>query len=217
MSARSGCAMISEAQSRALGAHLVGLYHAQILQPSDLPLTVIRFVSSAIVTALPATRGALDLVGSHLATVSMTLPTPVGTLILLSDVALSSPESYSETIAHECQHACQIKALGGPAMALDYLASGELRATREAHAYVVGIFVRYLLTGELPMLDEAMVPLSGGLYHLGDGDLATAKGIVRSGLATIAAEECPPYVVAIEALAWFRDHAPDAIVGRVLS
>jgi hypothetical protein len=77
---------------------------------------------------------------------------------------------------------------------------------------VVGLFARYLVTGDLPAEADAMQRLGGGLYHLDAGELELARGVVRSGLDTIKAKLSPPYAVALDVLAWLRTHAPEAIV-----
>lgn len=203
--------MISLAQARAFGAHLGALHKATILA-HDAPsvaalLTVLDTVSTLLPVAAPLT-GALR---SRAEGVSVTLPTPLGTIVVLSRSASEDAAAYAETVAHECTHAHQIRVTGGAQLAIDYLGSGELRATREGGAYVVGLWVRYLLTGVLPTAEDALASLGSGLYHLDAGELALARGIVESGLATIARGICPPYEVAVESWLWLRQHAPDVI------
>ena len=60
--------------------------------------------------------------------VSVTVPTPLGTVIVLSAHAVSTPETTLAVGAHELAHAYQIQARGGWGTAVDYLGSAELRA-----------------------------------------------------------------------------------------
>lgn len=202
--------MIAPDTARRLGAHLA-IRRGFTLAESNTPAVhVARIGLEALATLLPAARPLVDLLA--LDTVSRTVPTPWGTLVVLSASASAEPVEYAETVAHEATHAHQIAGLGGWQAAVDYLLSPELRATREAHAYLVSAWVRYLLTGHLASVDEACASLAGPLYRLGADEITLARGIVASGLAAVAAHASPPYVVASDVLSWLRTEAPEAIV-----
>lgn len=202
--------MIAPDTARRLGAHLASVHGYTLAESRSPAVHVARIGLEALATLLPAARPVVDLLA--LDTVSRTVPTPWGTLVVLSDAASAEPVEYAETVAHEATHAHQIAALGGWQAAVDYLLSAELRATREAHAYVVGAWVRYLLTGRLASADEACSALAGDLYRLGADEIALARGIVASGLASVQAGSVPPYAVARDVLDWLQREAPDAIV-----
>ena len=203
---------LSLAQAQALGAHLASRYGARVLESDSTEVRVAVALLDSLVTLAPGLRPALESVGLASRKVSRTLPTPLGTMIVLGEDTATDPIEYAEVVAHEATHARQIVTLGGWQTAVDYLGSGELRATREAHAYVVGLWVRYLLTGDLPSPDAAVLALAGGLYHLSTEDVTLARGIVASGIASIDAGAVPPYAVAHDVLAWLVQHAPEAIV-----
>lgn len=206
--------MITLDQSRALGAHLAARHGGATVLTHD-SLTVAPVLAFARYV-----RGLSPLVGAvapDLSRVSVTLPIPgVGTLIVLSPAAVADAVSYAETVAHECCHSHQTAAVGPLQSDVDYLGSGELRATREAQAYVVGLWVRYLLTGVLPTAEDAMTSLASGLYHLAPEEVALARGIVTSGIESMRGGACPPYHVAVDAWGWLSKHAPESIAVEAL-
>lgn len=196
--------MITLDQSRALGAHLAARHGGATVLTHDSPGVALLLAGMRYLSHLSPIVGA---VAPDLSRVSVTLPIPgVGTMIVLSPAAVADPVSYAETIAHECCHSHQAAAVGAFQSDVDYLGSGELRATREAQAYVVGLWVRYLLTGVLPTVEDAMASLASGLYHLAPEEVTLARGIVTSGIETIRGGACPPYHVAVDALAWITEH-----------
>jgi hypothetical protein len=72
--------------------------------------------------------------------------------------------------------------------------------------------VEYLLTGSFPTADDAVRSLSSDTYHLAAEEVELGRGVLESHLATMAQGLPPPLPVAVEALAWLRAHAPEAIV-----
>jgi hypothetical protein len=149
--------------------------------------------------------------------ISVCLPLGVGerSLVLLSRAAMQSADGAIETLAHEAHHDRQSDQGGHARHAWDYLLSAELRARFEAEAYAVGLWARYLLTGQVPESHGAMLSLGGGTYHLGPGDLSLASAVLLSHLDSIRAGVCPPLSTALELLRWLRAEAPEAIVGQV--
>lgn len=198
-------------QARDLGAHLALPRGASVVA-WDSPTARLVRAGLDLAAAIPGVGSLLDAASLRDPRVSRCVPTPAGALVLLSEGTATDPATYVEAVAHEVTHAGQIARVGAAQGAIDYLGSGELRADREAQAYVVGLFARYLVTGDLPTEADAMARLGGGLYHLDAGELELARGVVASGLATIAAGLSPPYAVALDVLAWLRAHAPEAIV-----
>lgn len=155
----------------------------------------------------------------RLDTISVCLPLGVGgrSLVLLSRAAMRSAEGAMETLAHEAHHDRQSDDGGHLRHAWDYAVSAELRARYEAEAYAVGLWARYLLTGQKPEAHDSLVSLGGGTYHLGEGDLSLAAGVLTSHVDSIRAGVCPPLSTAAELLAWLRAEAPEAIVGEVVT
>lgn len=206
--------MITLDQSRAFGAYLAARHGgATVVTHDSLGVAV----GLALVRYLSRLSPLVGAVAPDLSRVSVTLPIPgVGTLIVLSPAACADPVSYAEAVAHECCHSHQAAAVGPFQSDVDYIGSGELRATREAQAYVVGLWVRYLLTGVLPTVEDAMTSLASGLYHLAPEEVVLARGIVTSGIETIRGGACPAYAVAVDAWGWLSKHAPESIAVEAL-
>ena len=193
---------VTTEEARAFAAHLAALHRATIVAPTDPAAVGARAILSALAHLSPALDEiAMDL-GMRLERVSVTIPTPTGSLILLSPSAVADPMRYATTAAHECQHAAQREALGWGQVVIDYVGSPELRARAEADAYCVGLYVGFLLTGILPLASEAMASLASATYHLAPEDIELARGVVESHLETMAAGLPPPITVAVEAHAW---------------
>lgn len=155
----------------------------------------------------------------RLDTISVCLPLGAGgrSLVLLSRAAMTDAVRACETLGHEAHHDRQSDDGGHARHAWDYALSSELRARYEADAYAVGLWVRYLLTGEPPELHGALVALGGPTYHLSAGDRSLAEGVLTSHVDAIRAGQCPPITTAAEILEWFRTQAPEVIKGRVAS
>lgn len=142
--------------------------------------------------------------------VSVTAPLPWGTTILLSRSAVADGASYFATGLHELVHVRQFETVGALQSAADYLGSGELRAMREAEASGIGLWGRYVVTGELPAVDDASI-LRSSLYHLDAPDHAFARAVVEGLVSSASVGARPPHSVARDALAWLHANAPRAI------
>ena len=202
--------------ARALGAHLAARHHATVVAPDDAPAVAARAIVGALAHAVPALSGLAAELEVRANRVSVTVPTPAGTVVILSPSAVADPERYAATVAHEMQHAQQLSAGGAVRTAIDYVASPELRARAEADAYAVGLFVHYLLTGILPTADDAVASLSSDAYHLAPDEVALGGGVLASHLATMAQGIAPPLTVAVEVLAWLRTEHPELIAVEAL-
>ena len=194
--------VLTTESARAFADHLASLHRATIVAPSDPAAVGARAIVSTLAHLSPALDEIAADLETHLESVSVTIPTPMGSLILLSPSAVADPTRYAMTAAHECQHAAQREALGWGQVVIDYVGSPELRARAEADAYSVGLYVGYLLTGILPLASEAMASLATATYHLAPEDIELARGVVESHLETMAAGLPPPITVAVEAHAW---------------
>lgn len=183
---------------------------AHVLRPGDLGHTVALAFYSALVDALPSTlrsvaSGALSSLETLSQRVSVTLATPESPVIVLSPAAVADDVSHAATLAHEWCHVGQIARVGRVQTVVDYLGSGELRAQREADAYACGLWLRYVLTGDLP--SEA--PTLSDLYHLDAGDADLARAVVQSHLDSIRAGALPPLDVCVILARVVREHGSD--------
>lgn len=207
--------MITFEQTRACLAHVAALYGVTIVEPDSPGHAVARAVLDALSGSVPLLAPLVAELRGAAERVSVTVPTPLGTLIVLSQSAVADPVTLLATGLHELVHASQIARVGGGQSVVDYLGSGELRALREAEASGVGLWARYLVTGVLPPLEDAGV-LRSDLYHLNESEKAFAAEVVASVRATSELGVLPPFRAAREAVLWLRAHAPDAIEGKVL-
>ena len=127
--------------------------------------------------------------------------------------ASSALGSFAAAAAGLAVHAAQMSKAGGVQTVVDYLGSSELRAVRSAHAGLAAAYVRHLLTGEALTVDGVSAEVSArALLPLEPVDVTLARGIVASALATVGDGLAPPIRAALTALAWLRQHAPEAIV-----
>lgn len=203
--------MISLPTARACIAHLAALRGARVIEPDDIVSVIAHAAIDGALSLVPAP---LQVVAGPLSRsldgVSLTLPTPLGPVVLLSAAALVDGPAYFATGLHELVHVSQIDRVGGVQSVVDYLGSGELRAHREGEGSGVGLWARYLVTGTPPKADDASV-LRSDAYHLDPPDAAFARAVVEAVLASIEVGALPPFRVVREALAWLQAHAPEAI------
>lgn len=207
---------LTPAIARALVAHLASLHGTHVFFPDDPVAVVARASLDALAVGVPWLRDTADALAVRAQRVSVTFPTPIGTVVILSPAAADDPVQLACTAAHEHEHAVQISTAGGVQTAVDYV-EPELRARAEADAYAVGLTVRWLLTGMIPTLDDAIASLSGETYHLAGDHVALARGVIESHLATMAAGLCPPLRVALEVLTWLRAEHPELLLASVAS
>lgn len=196
--------------ARGIAAHLASVRALTIVEPSSP--TRRALLAGASLGLRLAGFDPSEILG-RLERTSVCLPLGVGnrSLVLLSDHAVSDPVTYAATVSHEAHHDQQEDDGGHVRGAWDYLLSAEIRAKREADAYAVGLWVRYLLTGEVPDGHDALVSLEHGPYHLGPGDIELARSIVESHVASIRSGVCPPLSTARAVLSYLREHHPASI------
>jgi len=178
---------------------------ARVVRPGSVEHTIATALYGALVGALPdalrpLASGALSSLEALSQRVTVTIATPLDPVIVMSPAAVSDPVAEAATLAHEWCHVAQIAHAGRTQVVVDYLGSGELRAQREADACAAGLWMRYVLTGELP----ETAPTLGDLYHLDAGDAALARSILASHLATIRAGVCPPLDVCVRLSQWIH-------------
>jgi hypothetical protein len=207
--------MITLDTARACARDLAAARGALIVDPDDARSR--RATLEGAVSLIPGAGPVLAtvrglLAGAAESVAGLAVPSPWGTAILLSPRAVVDGPAYLSTVVHELVHDAQADAVGAGQVAVDYL-NAELRALREAEAGGVGLFARYLVTGERPSPDEAGV-VASDLYHLGGDDRAFGRAVVESSLAAIDTGAVPPHSVARALLAWSWSHAPEAIAAE---
>lgn len=196
-----------------LTRELAARFGATVLAPSDTVPRIVRALLSALSTGLPGAGVVVDALLARADHTSVTIPLLAGgCLIVLAPQHVADPLTRCEVVCHEMQHAAVIARDADLDVIVDYLGSGELRGLREAEAYAVGLWTRYLLTGEAPTLDGVRASLASDAYHLDAGDQATALSTMESHLDTIRAGAVPPLGVCRAVLDVLRTHHPEAIV-----
>lgn len=196
-----------------LTRELAARFGATVLAPSDTVPRIVRALLSALSTGLPGAGVVVDALLARADHTSVTIPLLAGgCLVVLAPQHVADPLTRCEVVCHEMQHAAVIARDADLDVIVDYLGSGELRGLREAEAYAVGLWTRYLLTGEAPTLDGVRASLASDAYHLDAGDQATALSTMESHLDTIRAGAVPPLSVCRAVLEVLRAHHPEAIV-----
>ena len=197
----------------AIGAYANAL-GVRVFEPGDARVAFGLSLAKGITALVP---GGASVLGDMLSvfdkateTVSVTLPAPGGTVIILSKNAMAGGRAYYRTGLHELVHAGQISRVGGVQSAVDWLGSGELRAEREAEACAVSLWADFLVSGEVPSPDDASV-IKSSFYHLDPPDKAFARGVVTSVLGSIESGGVPSFALAATSLAWLKKNAPEAI------
>lgn len=189
-----------------------------VIRPGDPAHVAVVGVYRALVGVLPdALRGVAGIVLGSLeersASVSVTLATPLDPVVVLSPRAVADDVTHVSTLVHEATHVAVIARDGRAQVVVDYLGSGELRAQREADACAAGLWVRYVLTGDLPV----DAPTLSDVYHLDAGDAAMARAIIAAHLATIHAGVVPNLDVCVVLAKWFHAQSdiPADVIARV--
>jgi hypothetical protein len=196
-----------------LTRELAARYRARVLSPADTTVVVLRGLLSTLAGAVPGVGPVIAALLARAEHTSVTIPLLAGgCLIVLAPQHVADPLTRCEVVCHEMQHAAYIDREPDGAVIVDYLGSGELRGLRESEAYAVGMWVRYLLTGELPTLDRAFNSLASDAYHLDDGDQATARSTLESHLDTMRAGSVPPLATCRAILEILQTYHSDAIV-----
>lgn len=204
--------MIDLDTARACIAALASARSVSVVEPDEAACDLDG--AAMLLSLIPGAGPIIAQIRAHLVDaqqrVSVTAPLPWGTKILLSRSAVVDGPSYLSTGLHELVHARQIETVGKLQSAADYLGSGELRAMREAEASGIGLWGRYVVTGELPAVDDASI-LRSSLYHLSNADHDFARAVVEGLVASASVGARPPHSVARDALAWLHAHAPKCI------
>lgn len=196
-----------------LTRELAARYRATVVGPDHIAVQIARGLLAALSAAVPGARSIVEAIEARAAHTSVTVPLLAGgCLIVLAPQHTADPLTRCEVVCHEMQHAAVIARDADLDVIVDYLGSGELRGLREAEAYAVGLWTRYLLTGEAPTLDGVRASLASDAYHLDAGDQATALSTMESHLDTIRAGAVPPLSVCRAVLDVLRTHHPEAIV-----
>jgi len=169
-----------------------------------------------------ADRAGLLIVGSvlpDLSRVSVCLPLGHndGSLVLVSEYAMSSPTIFTKTMAHEGTHDHQSDRNGHLHNAWDYGISSEARAQREAEAYAADLAVEFTLTGQVRDVHSVLQALGGPTYHMSQGSLALAGGLVKGAVESIQNNVCPPVSTAKWSVEWIHKYAPECVRGELVT
>lgn len=206
--------MLTNTQAEDFATYLGREYDFKIL-PFDHPGVNAALVGLKVVCGLVPGIGLLAIaelekLEGKFEHTTVTLPLPWGgSLVVLSKHAKDTAEGFATVIAHEAEHARQIKELGNWRTIVDYLGSTELRAAREASAYSVGMWLEYLLLGRVPVVPVQSI--SSSTYHLPIEDVELAVNLMKSNLETITHATCPPLSVAQKSYLWLKAQAPKSI------
>ncbi len=207
--------MIDLDTARACARDLAAARGALIVDPDDAApwLRTLEAAVSLIPGAAPVLTTVRGLIsGAAESVAGLAIPSPWGTAVLLTERALVDGPTLLSVVVHELVHGRQAEQVGAGQVAIDYT-NAELRAAREGEAGGVGLFARYLVTGEKPSPDDAGVVRSA-LYHLDAGNRAFGRAVVESSLATIDTGAVPPHSLARAVLEWLRAHAPADIAAE---
>lgn len=201
--------------ARACARDLAAARGALIVDPADAApwLRTLEAAVSLIPGAGPVLTTVRGLIaGAAESVAGLTVPSPWGSAILLTERAMVDGPTLFSVALHELVHDAQADAVGAGQVAVDYT-DAELRALREGEPGGIGLWGRYLVTGVRPSPDDAGVVRSA-LYHLDAPMRAFGRAVVESSLVTIDTGAVPPHSVARAALAWLREHAPEAILAE---
>lgn len=207
--------MIDLDTARACARDLAAARGALIVDPDDAApwLRTLEAAVSLIPGAAPVLTTVRGLIsGAAESVAGLAIPSPWGTAVLLTERALVDGPTLLSVVVHELVHGRQAEQVGAGQVAIDYT-NAELRAAREGEAGGVGLFARYLVTGEKPSPDDAGVVRSA-LYHLDAGNRAFGRAVVEGSLAAIETGAVPPHSLARAVLEWLRAHAPADIAAE---
>lgn len=205
--------MITFAETDDLIRRAAPRYNAHILEFGSPEASAVRSVLEVAGKLIPTLHGPVSTVLGELSKWSFTLPMPGDRVqIYLSESGSRDPVTKLATAMHELCHAHQCNKAGSDVQAaVNYLGSEELRAKLEADAKACGVFVRYILTGEVPSSTSAVSGLGADLYHIDGPELEFAAQIAAAHIDTMLGGECPPLDVAQTFLELVRKHYPEKI------
>lgn len=207
--------MIDVATARACITALATEHGTHLIEPGDSRIELTTAIMEGVVKLVPGGEPLLrqlqELLQSANETVSVTVPSPLGTLIIFSKAAVQTGPDFTGTGMHELVHDGQISKVGPLQAGIDYLGSGELKALREAEGSGVGLWAKAVVTGVLPDPEDASV-LRSSIYHLDPPDKQFARAVVESVLGAVRTGATPPFSVARRMLKWLRANAPEAIM-----
>lgn len=174
---------------------------------AETVLAGFKAISAISAPFSPVTNAVNDLAQS----VSLTFPTPFGTVVYLSKNAVQNSIGELCTSSHELVHADQIAEVGAVQAAQNYVLSSPNRAKLEADADGASMFCAYLF-GYEPDVPTKVDHLRGRLYHIDDADIESAKTDMELHLATILNGAVPAISVARDLLIAARKVCPQLIV-----
>lgn len=205
--------MISADQAALMSAAIISSEQAVYLDGSSEAFQFAISLLTGLISMIPEVGGMVDQIINKAADKSFTVPGPNGPIVVIGKYDAAQPLSMVEAAVSQAVEAHAINSEGAIQSMVNKLGSEELRAVRDCHKMSAMIFVRYLLTGNLPTLDDAVSTVQvGALSHYSDDYSKMIKGMIASTLFTISLGGTPPVASAKVAHDWLRANAKDSIV-----
>ena len=144
-----------------------------VVAPSHVGAVIARGLLRALAAAIPGASPWSPRF-SRARTTPATISSRAGACVIPCAADHGRRALRCEVVCHEHQHAAYIEAEPDAAVIVDYPGRASSRDPW-SEAYAVGMWVRYLLTGEIPTLDSALASPGRARRALDAGDVATAR------------------------------------------
>ncbi len=205
--------MISPDQAALMSAAIISSEQAVYLDGSSEAFQFAISLLAGLISMIPEVGGMVDQIVAKAVDKSFTVPGPTGPIVVIGKHDAAQPLSMVEAAVSQAVEAHSINSEGAIQSMVDKLGSEELRAVRDCHKMSAMIFVRYLLTGNLPTLEDAVSDVQvRALVHYSEDYSKMIKGMLASTLFTISLGGTPPVASAKIAHDWLRANAKDSIV-----
>jgi len=205
--------VISADQAALMSAAIISSEQAVFLDGSSESVRTAISVLTGLVSLIPEVGHFVDLIVGKATEATFTVPGPTGPIVVIGKHDAANPLTMVEAAVAQAVEAHAINSDGAIQSIVDKLGSEELRAVRDCHKMSGMIFVRYLLTGQLPKLEDAVADVqSSASSSYSDAYVSMIKGMLASTLFTISLGGTPPIASAKVAHDWLIQNANDAIV-----
>lgn len=204
--------MISAEKAAALASEIIANEGAVYVDStSDSFQFAISLIKGLISTA-PAVGPEVAKLVDLAADASFAIPGPTGPIVVIGKTDGKEPLSMVEAAAAQSVGAAAIVSKGAIQSMVNKLGSSELRAVQAAHEEGARIFVRYLLTGHLPVLDDCVAEATKNSFGVVSEMTPMVRGMLASTLFSISLGAPPPLRCAEAALRWLQTNSPEDIV-----
>lgn len=205
--------MISADQAALMAAAIISSEQAVFLDASSETVQSAISILTGLISMIPEFGHLVDTIVEKAAETTFTVPGPTGPIVVIGKHDAAQPLSMVEAAVAQAVEAHSINSDGAIQSMVDKLGSEELRAVRDCHKMSAMIFVRYLLTGQLPKLEDAVSDVQArAALHYSDAYANMIKGMLASTLFTISLGGTPPIASAKVAHDWLVQNAKDSIV-----